>query len=81
MAKRRVLEVPSPRSPESFWHMEHELHKASVQVADQIMLAHLVRVHEDKEFVKGAIEQARSNSPCPLIHKGSEILKSRERRL
>jgi hypothetical protein len=64
------LEVPSPRSPESLLHMEQELHKASVQEADQIILAHLVRVHEDKEFVKGAVEQARSNSPVPLIHKG-----------
>jgi hypothetical protein len=66
------LEVPSPRSPESLWHMEQELHKASVQEADQIILAHLVRVHEDKKFVKGAVEQARSNSPVPLIHKGQK---------
>lgn len=66
------LEAPSPRSPESLWHMEQELHKTSVQVADEIILAHLVWVHQDKEFVKGAIEQARSNSPVPLIHKGNK---------
>jgi hypothetical protein len=64
------LEVPSPRSPESLWHLEQELHKASVQEADQIILAHLVRVHEDKEFVKGAVGQARSKSSVPLVHKG-----------
>jgi hypothetical protein len=63
-------DAPSPRSPESFWHMEQQLHNASAQKADQIMLAHLVRIHQDKEFVKGAVEQARSNSSFPLIHKG-----------
>jgi len=49
------LDAPSPRSPESLWHMEQELHKASVQEADQIILTHLVRVHHHTELVKGAV--------------------------
>lgn len=67
---RSFLERPFPRTPEELWQMEQELHKTSAQVADQILLTHLLRAHEDKAFVQQAVDQAYHRSPVPLVHKG-----------
>ena len=63
-------EAPSPQSPEALWHMEQALYKTSSQVADQIVFAHLLSVHQDKDFVSEAIKKARSESSVLLVNKG-----------
>ena len=65
-----ILERPFPRTPEELWQMEQQLYKTSAQVADQILLEHLRKAHEEEAFVRQAIDQARIGSPNLLIHKG-----------
>ena len=64
------LEAPSPQDPEALWHMEQALYKASSQLADQIVFAHLISVHQDKDFVSEAVKKARSESSVLLVNKG-----------
>lgn len=59
-----------PRTPQQVWELEQELYQASARLADAIFLEHLLRTHDDQDFVKQAIEEARTKSPHPLIHKG-----------
>lgn len=65
-----IVERPFPRTPEELWQMEQHLYKTSAQVADQLLLKHLMKAHEDETFVRQAIGQARIGSPNPLVHKG-----------
>lgn len=62
--------VPSPRTPQAFYEMEQAVQTTAGQVADQIVGHHLAQLHQDPEFVRQAVEQARPNSPVPLVHKG-----------
>ncbi len=64
------LEAPSPRSPEALWDMEQDLYATAGRVADQILCTHLSKLHQDLDFVSGAIHQVRSDSPISLVNKG-----------
>ena len=64
------LEAPSPRTPPSFWEMEQAVHAAAGRAADQILGTHLSTLHQDSDFVREAVQQARSDSPIPLVNKG-----------
>lgn len=44
--------------------------KAAAQSADLVIDRHVREVHEDKIFVRQAIEAAKLNSPRPLVYKG-----------
>jgi hypothetical protein len=62
--------VPSPRTPQAFWEMEEAVQTKAGQVADQILSHHLSQLHQDPDFVRQAVEQARTDSPVPLVNKG-----------
>lgn len=64
------MERPFPRTPEELWQIEQQLYKTAAQVADQLLVKHLRKAHEDETFVRQAIGQARIGSPNPLVHKG-----------
>ena len=64
------LEAPTPRSPEALWNMEQTVYATAGRVADQILYTHLVKLHQDHDVVREAIQQVRSDSPVPLVHKG-----------
>jgi hypothetical protein len=59
-----------PRSAEDFWKLEQELSQTMNQVGDQILMTHLIRAHQDKDFIKIAIERAQEKSDLPLVNKG-----------
>jgi hypothetical protein len=61
---------PSPHTPLEFWELEQQVHLTAGQVADQILGHHLGRVHQEPDFVRQALQQARDQSPVPLVHKG-----------
>jgi hypothetical protein len=65
-----LLEEPFPQTPNDLVQMEQRLSAAAAQVADQIILMQLTRVHEAEVFVTQAIAHARAQSPVPLVHKG-----------
>lgn len=64
------LEPSFPRTPEAFFEMEQQLYKTSAQVGDQILLMKILAAHDDTEFVKHAVEDARDRSDVPLVNKG-----------
>lgn len=64
------LERSFPRTPEAFFEMEQQLYKTSAQVGDHILLIKILAAHDDTEFVKQAIEDARVRSDVPLVNKG-----------
>jgi len=59
-----------PRTPTELWNMEAEIQAASAKLADQITSSKIEQLHEDGQFVKGAVNNARQNSADPLINKG-----------
>ena len=63
-------ELPSPHTPLAFWALEQQVQRTAGQVADQILGHHLTQVHQEPDFVRQATQQARENSPVPLINKG-----------
>ena len=63
-------EIPSPRTPLAFWELEQQVQTTAAQVADQILGHHLTQVHQETDFVRQAVVQAREKSPVPLINKG-----------
>ncbi|RLB99794.1 MAG: hypothetical protein DRI57_33115 [Deltaproteobacteria bacterium] len=65
-------EIPPPYKPEEFWNIEQRLYRHALQAADGILLEKLVKLHEDRAFVKESVEKARENSPFPLVSKGWE---------
>jgi len=54
----------------AFWELEQQVQATAAQVADQIMGHHLTQVHQELDFVRDAVAQARVNSPVPLVNKG-----------
>jgi len=62
--------VSSPRTPQAFWEMEQAVQTQALQMADQIIGYHLSQLHQAPDFVRKAVEQARADSPIPLINKG-----------
>lgn len=65
-----ISQRPFPRTAEEMMKMEQELYKSSAIVADQLLLEHLIKAHNDKEFVEEAIDQARKSRSVALIGKG-----------
>ena len=65
-----LWDVPWPRTPLAFWELEQRVHTTAGQVADQILGHHLGRIHQASDFVQQALQQARAQSPVPLVHKG-----------
>jgi len=59
-----------PRSPTELWNMEAEIQAASAKFADQVTSSKIKQLHEDGQFVKDAVNNARQNSADPLINKG-----------
>jgi hypothetical protein len=65
-----LLVEPFPQTPQDMLQLEQRLAIAAAQTADQILLVQLTRAHEDEDFVRQAIAQARVQRPVPLLHKG-----------
>lgn len=65
-----IGESPFPQTPEELWQLEQQLYSVAGWVADHILSLHLQKAHEDKVFVKQAVNQARGASQNPLVHKG-----------
>src|SRR5262249_43849668 len=65
-----LLAEPFPRTPQDMMQLEQQLSTAAAQTADQIMLVQVTRAHEDEDFVRQAIAQARAQRAVPLVHKG-----------
>ena len=63
-------ECPSPHTPLAFWELEQQVQTAAAQVGDQILGHHLTQVHQETDFVRQAVIQAREKSLVPLINKG-----------
>jgi hypothetical protein len=64
------LEPSFPRTPEAFLEMEQQLYKTSARVGDHILLTKIVAAHNDRGFVKQAVEAARNRSDVCLVNKG-----------
>jgi len=54
-----LLAEPFPHTPQEMWQLEQRLSIAAAQIADQILLVQLTRVHEVENFVRHALAQAR----------------------
>jgi hypothetical protein len=67
---RHFLDGPLPRTPEDLLLLEQDVRKAAAQEADLFIAGRLKAVHEDKAFVKQAIEAAKANCSYPLVSKG-----------
>ena len=65
-----LWEVPSPHTPLAFWELEQQVQSTAGQVADQIVGHHLTQVHQEPDFVRQAVAQARAKSEVPLVNKG-----------
>jgi hypothetical protein len=65
-----LLAESFPQTPQEMLQLEQRLSIAAAQTADQIVLAQLTRAHEDENFVRQAIAQARLQGLVPLVHKG-----------
>ena len=65
-----LLAEPFPHTPQEMWQLGQRLSIAAAQIADQILLVQLTRAHEDENFVRHALAQARGQRPVPLVHKG-----------
>ena len=65
-----LLAEPFPHTPQEMWQLEQRRSTAAAQIADQILLVQLTRAHEDENFVRHALAQARGQHPVPLVHKG-----------
>lgn len=68
------LEQPFPRTPQDFLEMEQQLYKTAAQVGDHIVFMQIEAAHDDRAFVKQAVEAARQRSDVPLIHKGCKTI-------
>lgn len=68
-----LLKEPSPRSGAQMMSLEQRALRSGLDVADSVVVEHLVRAHGDEQFVEEAIASARAKSPVPLRHKGIEI--------
>lgn len=64
-----LLDTASPRTPTEFLELEQRVLATAHQQADGILGQHLIRVHEDPEFVTQAVDLARQRHG-PLRHKG-----------
>jgi hypothetical protein len=64
------LEPSFARTPDAFFEMEQQLYKTSAQVGDQILVMKILAAHDDTEFVKQAVQDARARSAVPLVNKG-----------
>lgn len=71
----RVADIPFPRTPEEMLLQEQEIHKSAAQEADLIMAGQLKAAHEDKDFVKRAIEEAKNDHPYPMKTRDSRNVK------
>jgi hypothetical protein len=69
------LEQPFPRTPQAFLEMEQQLYQTTAQVGDHIVLMQMEAAHDDREFVKQAVEAARQRSHVPLINKGYKTIR------
>jgi hypothetical protein len=58
----------------AFWELEQQVQATAAQVADQILGHHLTQVHQETDFVRQAVEQAREKSLVPLINKGLKLV-------
>ncbi|MEK9134124.1 MAG: hypothetical protein AAB333_04610 [Pseudomonadota bacterium] len=67
-------EIASPRTPLAFWELEQQVQLTAGKVADQILGHHLSQLHQDPDFVTGAITQVRASSPIALVYKGRKRL-------
>lgn len=68
------LEQPFPRTPQDFLDMEQQLYKTAAQVGDHVVLMQIEAAHNDRAFVKEAVEAARQRSEVPLVHKGCKTI-------
>jgi hypothetical protein len=64
------LETSFPRTPEAFFEMEQRLYKTAARAGDDIVLRQIVAAHDDRDFVKHAVAEARATSAVPLLHTG-----------
>src|SRR5712692_9949707 len=65
-----LLAEPFPHTPQEMLQLEQRLSIAAARTADQIVLVQLTRTHEDDNFVRQAIAQARAQCSVPLVNKG-----------
>ena len=65
-----LLAEPFPQTPQEMLQLEQRLSIAAARTADQILLVQLTCTHEDDNFVRQAIAQARIQALVPLVHKG-----------
>jgi hypothetical protein len=63
-------ETSFPRTPEAFFEMEQQLYKIAARLGDDIVFRQIVAAHDDRDFVKHAVAQARATSEVPLMHTG-----------
>ncbi len=69
-----LRDLPTPRSPLEFLELEQRVQALASQESDTLLGYHLVRAHEDVDFVQEAVRAARAQYATPLIHKGGRVL-------
>lgn len=67
---QKILESPFPRTEEEFRDREKEIYEEAARAGDELIMVQLLKAHNDKEFVKQAVDEAYENSENKLVNKG-----------